>query len=77
MFNTEIPRRASRDFFRPKFCKELKCCVISNKYFAIFILTGIAEPCKVSSESMEYAIHSDEWLWIDKLIYDSRAYGVY
>jgi len=39
---------------------------------AIFIRTGIGEPCKVSSESMEPTIHSGEWLWIDKLTYGGR-----
>ena len=39
---------------------------------AIVIRTGIGEPCKVSSGSMEPTIRSGEWLWIDKMMYGGR-----
>jgi signal peptidase I len=39
---------------------------------AIVIRIGIGEPCKVSSASMEPAIRTNEWLWIDKLTYGGR-----
>jgi signal peptidase I len=39
---------------------------------AIVIRIGIGEPCKVPSASMEPAIRTNEWLWIDKLSYGGR-----
>jgi signal peptidase I len=39
---------------------------------AIVIRTGIGEPCKVSSASMEPAIRTNEWLWINKFTYGGR-----
>ncbi|MDR1114987.1 MAG: signal peptidase I [Tannerella sp.] len=47
-------------------------------FFAVIILLAIViricigEPCKVSSASMEPAIRTNEWLWIDKFSYGGR-----
>ena len=45
---------------------------LSILVLAIFIRTVIGEPCKVPSGSMEPAIRTGSWLWIDKLSYGGR-----